>query len=137
MVTIQDILKKAGLKSTPIRNSVLDILLQSSHAIDQSFIESKFDNIDRITLYRTLKSFEEKGIIHKITDTNATIKYASCKPTCVEHNHHYDNHVHFECEDCHNTFCIEESEMPTLSIPGKYKVTGINITMKGKCEECQ
>jgi Fur family ferric uptake transcriptional regulator len=137
MNEIQDILKKAGLKATPIRSAVLDILIKSNHALHQNFIESKLENLDIITLYRTLKSFEEKGLVHKITDTNAVVKYASCKPTCLEHHHHYDNHIHFECESCKNTFCLEESEVPHLTIPEKYKVTSVNITMKGKCEKCQ
>ena len=137
MTQVQDILKKAGLKATPVRTQVLEVILSSQHAIDQGQIEARSGHIDRITLYRTLKSFEEKGLIHKITDTKANVKYAGCKSECVEHRHHHDNHMHFECEDCHNTFCLEENTIPQLAVPGKFQVKEINITMKGKCEECQ
>lgn len=137
MNVTNDILKKAGLKATPVRSAVLEILFSINHAVDAHFIETHFESVDRITLYRTLKSFEEKGLIHKITDSNAVIKYASCKPSCLEHQHHQDKHIHFECDKCHHTFCIEETLIPSFNIPGKYKITGINVTMTGKCESCQ
>jgi Fe2+ or Zn2+ uptake regulation protein len=37
-----------------------------------SEIENQFENADRITIYRTLKTFEEKGIVHSIQENNTT-----------------------------------------------------------------
>lgn len=131
-------LKKAGLKLTPVRLRMVEIFDAANHALLQQEIESGFDGIDRITLYRTLKSFEEKGLIHKITDLDGNTKYAMCESDCLE-NHHHDHHahVHFQCEQCHLTFCVENVEIPNIAIPGKFLVTGQNITITGKCEHCQ
>ncbi|MFN8319011.1 MAG: transcriptional repressor [Saprospiraceae bacterium] len=131
-------LKKAGLKLTPVRTRMVEIFLSAQHALHQSEIESQFDGIDRITLYRTLKSFEEKGMIHRITDLEGNTKYGMCETKCLEeHHHHHHAHVHFECDHCHLTYCVENVEIPAIEIPGKFVVTGQNITITGKCERCQ
>ena len=132
-----DILKKAKLKTTPVRVEVLKIFTLAKHALSNHEIEGSVGEIDRITLYRTLKSFEEKGLIHKITDLSGNAKYAMCEAACLEHHHHHHHtHVHFQCENCQLTFCVENVEIPDIILPKKYKVTGQNITMTGKCEKC-
>ncbi|HMS98849.1 MAG TPA: transcriptional repressor [Saprospiraceae bacterium] len=131
-------LKKAGLKLTPVRLRMVEIFDAADHALHQQEIESGFDGIDRITLYRTLKSFEEKGLIHKITDLDGNSKYAMCESECLEHHHHHHHaHIHFQCDHCHLTYCVENVEIPNIEIPGKFLVTGQNITITGKCENCQ
>ena len=54
-------------------------------------IEQHFKNFDRVTLYRLLNSFEEKGLIHKVFDANGDIFYAKCQ-VCKDHNHQ-DDHI--------------------------------------------
>jgi Fur family transcriptional regulator, ferric uptake regulator len=138
MTNTVDILKKAVLKATPMRIEVLSILSSSNFALDNQEIEEKLGTVDRITLYRTLKSFEEKGIIHKITDLSGNAKYAICDHGCLDnHKHDHHGHVHFHCETCKNTFCVENVIIPQISLPNNYKVTGQNITLTGKCEKCQ
>jgi Fur family transcriptional regulator, ferric uptake regulator len=134
----QDILKKAGLKSTPIRNQVLDIIGASDFAISSNDIESSIGEVDRITLYRTLKSFEELAIIHKIADINGVVKYALCNEECLDHAEHKHNHthVHFQCETCSNIYCLDVPELPDIKLPKLYKVSSQNITMIGVCKEC-
>lgn len=132
------LLKKAGLKLTPIRLKMIEIFNTCSHALPQHEIEGRFEGIDRITLYRTLKSFEEKGIIHKITDLDGNSKFAMCETRCVEdHVHDHHDHIHFECEECHLTFCVENINIPNIEVPDKFLVTGQNITITGKCEHCR
>lgn len=131
-----EILKKANLKVTPIRKKVLHIFTAHTYALDSREIESHFQELDRITLYRTLKSFEEKGVIHKITDLSGISKYAMCESVCVENHHHQHTHIHFQCEICNNIFCVEDVEIPIITLPKKYITTGQNITITGKCESC-
>lgn len=109
--------------------------MESDHALTSNDIEEHFNDIDRITLYRTLKSFEEKGIIHKVIDVNNVTKYALCVDECSEH-HHHDHHVHFHCDDCGNTFCLEGVNIPKISLPEGYKVTNKSMMINGKCVQC-
>lgn len=134
----QEIFKKANIKNTPVRNQVLEIFTGADYALSNNEIESHFDDIDRITLYRTLKTFEEKGVIHKITDLSGVSKYALCESKCIEdHQHDHHSHLHFQCDICKNTFCIENVEIPKIQLPKNYLVTGQSITMTGMCEKCQ
>ena len=47
-------------KPTSMRILVYDFLSSQEAALSLSEIENHFDNADRITIYRTLKTFEEK-----------------------------------------------------------------------------
>ena len=91
---IQEILDKQELRKTPARQSVLGFFLKQTFAIGHSTLEKELSTFDRVTLYRTLASFEEKGIIHKILDDSGVVKYALCS-SCDSH-HHHDEHVHFQ-----------------------------------------
>ena len=46
-------------------------------------LEKAFPRADRITIYRTLKTFEEKGIVHGIEEGTTEVKYALCQEIVV------------------------------------------------------
>lgn len=124
-----------GLRATETRTKILDLISSYEHAISKKVLEENLDNIDRVTLYRTMISFEEKGLVHKIVDGDGNVKYAACKDSCTSH-HHNDEHVHFHCEKCNNTFCLEQAIMPEFKIPEGYKLSEMQIVAKGICEKC-
>lgn len=78
---------------TSMRILVYDFLEQQQTAVSLTEIENYFDKADRVTIYRTLKTFEEKGIVHGIQENNTT-KYMLCNDGCSE-NTHKDRHLHF------------------------------------------
>jgi len=56
-------LSRHAIRHTPVRQAVLEVLLQSSFALSGAEIEKQIPTIaDRITLYRTLRTFEEKSL---------------------------------------------------------------------------
>ncbi len=134
-----DILVENGLRKTVMRQGVLEIFLDSDIAISQQLIETslekQFDVVDRITIYRTLKTFEQKGIIHKAIDGTHTPKYALCVDDCTEHEHH-DTHAHFHCDDCSKTYCMEELEAPKIKAPKGFKVKSPHLVINGLCSDC-
>jgi Fur family ferric uptake transcriptional regulator len=132
----ENLFKSSGLKSTPIRNEVLSVFFNSEAALSNQDIEAKLDSIDRTTLYRTLKAFEEKGIIHKAIDGTSTPKFALCSHTCTEHIHH-DQHVHFHCNYCNNTFCVDEAIIPQVPLPAGFVEEETEMIVKGKCQNCK
>lgn len=130
------ILKQNGLSRTEVRVKVLELFLESDNALSLPDIESAFDKLDRITLYRTLKAFETKGIIHKAIDGTNHPKYAMCEANCDEHNHQ-DNHAHFHCMKCEKTICLENVPTPNSpNIPEGYQVQETNLILSGVCTEC-
>ena len=130
-----DILAQHNLRKTAVRAQVLDIFLDSREALSHNDIEAHFDQVDRITLYRTLKTFEEKGVIHKAIDGGEKLKYALCSGHCSEHAHE-DHHAHFHCDQCGKTVCIESMHMPTVQAPAGYQLSGAYLVLKGTCATC-
>jgi Fur family transcriptional regulator, ferric uptake regulator len=131
----EDILRQHQLKVTPFRISVLDLFLDASHALPLNIIESSLNNPDRITLYRTLKNFEDKGLIHFVSDGTPMRKYALCIDDCSEHSH-VDEHVHFHCTICLNTTCLDHVVIPQIALPQGYAFEHANMTVNGICKEC-
>lgn len=128
------VLKNHGLRKTPFRIQVIELFLSSHAAITLKEIEHVLGEFDRITLYRTLKSFEQQGIIHKIASTGDT-KYALCQDKCEEDHHHHE-HVHFHCDLCEKTYCVDVAELPSISLPKLYKVKELEVIIKGTCATC-
>ena len=73
------------------------LFLEQTGALAHGDIEKKAgEKFDRVTVYRTLQTFVEKGIIHTIPTADNSIRYALCKDDCAE-GHHHDHHIHFVC----------------------------------------
>lgn len=134
--TAQNQLSEAGLRKTLIREEILLLFLKQGSALSHGEIEGAFlGRFDRVTIYRTLKSFEEKGIIHKVIDDGAVVKYASCHDHCNEHSHH-DEHVHFKCLQCQHTFCLHELSVFKPALPPGFSATEYQLLITGTCKQC-
>lgn len=137
MNTILDILKKNQLSVTDGRKKILDLFLTSEGALAHADIEKETESaFDRVTVYRTLQTFVEKGIIHHIPTTDNSILYALCKDEC-EAGHHHDNHVHFVCEECSRTICLEKVVVPEVKLPKGFKPKHSEMVVNGVCGECK
>jgi len=104
---VHKILSDNKLKKTDTRARVLEAFLKSNQALTNQDLEENFDYVDRVTLYRTIKTFEEKGIIHQAMDGTDVNKYALCSESCSSSEHH-DYHAHFTCTSCNSTICLVE-----------------------------
>lgn len=130
------ILQQHGLRITAVRDKVLQLFLEAGQtALSNADIEKHFDRLDRITLYRTLRTFEEKGLIHQVVDNSSTPKFAYCSDQCAEHEHH-DDHAHFHCVKCEKTVCLEDTTLPAVTIPSGFKVEEKHMVLSGTCDAC-
>jgi Fur family ferric uptake transcriptional regulator len=87
-------------------------------------------------VYRTLQTFVDKGIIHNIPTTDNSILYALCKQDC-EAGHHHDNHVHFICDSCGKTICLDDVTVPAVKLPKGFSPTHAAMVVKGVCDDCK
>lgn len=134
---IKGILKSNALRSTHSRSEILGLFLDSNYALSNAEIEKEIsDEHDRVTVYRTLRTFVEKGIIHKVLDDSGTPRYALCNEECQDANHNHE-HVHFKCLSCGLTTCLEEVKIPAINLPIGYQANEVNILMQGVCKNCQ
>src|SRR5690242_17412102 len=113
----KDILKKNRLSVTASREKILNLFLDQTGALAHGDIERRAgEKFDRVTVYRTLQTFVEKGIIHTIPTTDTSVRYALCKDNCSE-GHHHDNHIHFICIKCGSTLCLPDVTIPEVRLP--------------------
>ncbi len=137
MKTQPDILKQSGLSVTESRKKILDLFLETDGALAHADIEKNTSSaFDRVTVYRTLQTFVEKGIIHQIPTTDNSIMYALCKHNC-EQGHHHDDHVHFICSNCDKTICLDEVTVPEVKLPKNFIKQQAAMVVTGICEDCK
>lgn len=133
---IKNILKTYDLRHTSCREEILDLFLQKEFALSHADIESNVhEGFDRVTVYRTLKTFLDKGIIHKVLDDTGNTKYALCKEKCSHEEHHHE-HVHFKCLECGQTNCLDNVLIPPIALPEGYNRIETNLLVQGVCQEC-
>ncbi|KQR69539.1 Fur family transcriptional regulator [Pedobacter sp. Leaf176] len=133
---LAELLVQNGLKRTLPRLKVLDILSKRDSATSQPFLEKVMgSDADRVTLYRILQTFEEKGIIHKVLDGQGTANYALCTTGCSQHEHH-DEHLHFNCRNCQRVYCLDAVRIPRIKTPPGFSVENISLTAVGLCSYC-
>ena len=134
---VNDILRRNQLSVTDSRKSILDLFLHSNGALAHADIEKQTgEKFDRVTVYRTLQAFMEKGIIHTIPTSDNSIRYALCKDDCTE-GHHHDNHVHFLCNVCGRTTCLDSVTVPEVKLPKGFRPMDSQMIVSGICEQCQ
>jgi Fur family ferric uptake transcriptional regulator len=132
----KELLKEFDLRTTTCRSEILSIFLNKDFALSHADIEQKIsDAHDRVTVYRTLKTFLDKGLIHKVLDDGGSAKYALCRESCTIKDHNHD-HVHFKCIRCGITNCFENIEVPSFTLPMGYKAIETNLLVQGICKDC-
>ncbi len=133
---IAELLKKNQLSITESRKKILELFQSANGALAHADIEKQSgEHFDRVTIYRTLQTFVEKGIIHTIPTADNSVLYALCKDECSA-GHHHDNHVHFICDDCGTTYCLDHVDIPAIQLPAGFKAKQTDIVMSGVCKEC-
>lgn len=137
MMTPKQILSTHGLRQTASREEVLNIFFAHKAALSQPEIEKELKTCDRVTIYRTLATYLEKGILHKVLDDAGAMKYALCADNCGNDHYHSHDHVHFKCNVCGNTTCVEDIHIPPIQLPQGFKVSEVNTLIQGICPTCQ
>jgi Fur family ferric uptake transcriptional regulator len=133
----RDVLKQEGLKYTKHRASIMKVLTESDQPIaaEQVFLmlQGKGDNANLSTVYRTLESLAEKGLVIKNSigsDTKALYEINR-----MEHKHH------LICMGCKKMLLVDgcpfdEYEKMLQSKMG-FDVTGHKLEIYGYCEKCR
>lgn len=131
----KELLKKSGLKSTVTRVELIKLIHDYGSAIPFSLIQAHFESTDRITVYRTIQTLEQKGLIHKAFVNKTKTYYALCDHQCTSAEHYHD-HVHFQCTVCDTVSCEDLSDAVAIDLPD-FLIQKVNINLSGVCKSCQ
>lgn len=133
---LEEILKGHRLRQTQNRTAILEVFIDQEQALSHADIEERLvPGMDRVTIYRTLKSFLDHGLIHKVLDDEGGAKYALCRADCLPDAHHH-NHVHFKCKKCGSTQCLENLGIPEFDLPSGFDGQEMDLLIQGICPNC-
>jgi len=128
------ILKTAKLYCTAGRVAVLRILLRANKPLRQGEIGRQLGKkrFDKVTIYRTLESLLEAGLVHKaFLDERA--RHFELARNCSE----TQCHPHFTCTSCGNTHCLTEMSIPKVKSMHKgFLIHRQQTRLEGLCPAC-
>jgi Fur family ferric uptake transcriptional regulator len=134
ITSIKKLLKTRNLRVTELRVALLEIISNLGKAVSYQEIQNSLIKFDRITLYRTLNTFIDRGILHKIILEDNKNFYALCNLECTMEKHQHQ-HIHFQCNQCKEVSCLESKEPIKLGI-SNHLVDQIAIMASGLCQDC-
>jgi Fe2+ or Zn2+ uptake regulation protein len=127
-----EMLKQVGVRPTRVRVSMLEAMLEAGEPLGREQIAQRMgENANKVTLYRTLHSLVETGIVHAALIRERVQLY--------EPSHHCSKHLchpHFVCTACHKTICLTEVTPPTVDLPAGFRLRRQQLQMEGLCSTC-
>jgi len=133
-VKAQEALDSLEVRRTPVREAVLEILLEERRPLSYREVAAGLPGRqDRVTLYRTLLLLLEKGIVHRAQDMEGTWRY--CAHT-LSGTGCPGNHPHFCCRVCGRMSCMTEVPLPRLEVEPGAIVEGKQMVVYGICASC-
>lgn len=131
MDEIATLLHAAGLKATPGRVRVLDVLLAAAQPLSHADLETLLPDADRVTLYRVLDALVGSGLALKAADARGVFRF-SASITRREHS----GHVHFRCTGCGGVFCLKAAPPPPPRLPRGFRLAEMTLDIRGTCANC-
>jgi Fur family peroxide stress response transcriptional regulator len=123
-----------NLSITPQRVAIYTELAKSKeHPCAEDVFERvrrTFPDISLDTVYRTLTTFAEIGIVNIVEGYGEAKRY---DPDVTAHHH-------FRCKKCNKIVDFHDNSYDSLRVPRSFrkgfKVTGIKVVLEGLCNEC-
>lgn len=131
------LLAQRGLRRTAARVGVLEALRDADGPLEASKVLRQLGHdADRVTVYRTLQTLVDRGLVHRVQGDDGVRRYA-LGPVGDDGHHH----VHFECEQCGRVECLESAPIPDdlprqLRVDRRYRVRNADVTLHGVCPRC-
>ena len=128
-------LESKGIRPTANRILVMKTLMGEQNPQSLSNLERKMVSMDKSSIFRTLTLFLEHDVVHAFEDGRGVLCYELCeeKGACD----HHDGHIHFYCESCHRSFCMEDIHIPSFELPEGFYPHSVSFVIKGECPECR
>ena len=126
--------QERDLNMTPQRTAIYEELLESK---DHPCAEDVYDRVKKIlpgisldTVYRTLTSFADMGVVHVVEGYSESKRYDPDIRT----------HHHFRCQKCNKIVDFSNKDYDNLKIPRefrkKFKVKNVKVILEGVCGKC-
>ncbi len=129
-----DVLQRTGLKRTPGRIAIIDLLMAAEHPLSQQEIANRLQkgSLNGVSIYRSLDAFLKAGIVHRVESGDRTWRFAICG--CDTRGH---CHPHFICKQCGKVECLSGHKLPEIGeMQAGYVVEEQEVYIRGRCAGC-
>jgi Fur family ferric uptake transcriptional regulator len=127
-------LELKGIRPTANRILVYRELSAVSRPVSLADIEDAMPQMDKSSIFRVLTLFLAHDVVHSFTDGRGVVNYELCGSST--RCHHTDGHLHFYCETCQRSFCLEDVHLPDIELPQGFIPHSVSFVIKGECPQC-
>jgi Fur family ferric uptake transcriptional regulator len=128
-------LRAVGLRATPARVAVLDLLSQSRSPVSHLEVDERLRGaaIDKSTIYRALQDIVQSGLARRLDLGDHVWRYERLRTT-PQSDRRGALHPHLVCVDCGEIICLTEGQvkLDIASSVGPIE----DVLLKGRCGRC-
>jgi Fe2+ or Zn2+ uptake regulation protein len=127
-------LKEARLYCTEARVAILRVLMEAASPLRQDQIGNRLESrtLNKVTVYRTLDSLVEAGLVHRAFMQNRAWHFE-----LADHCSEKQCHPHFTCTSCGVTRCMTDISLPMARIPQEgFIINRQQVRLEGLCPAC-
>ncbi|OXS54229.1 hypothetical protein B1A99_26945 [Cohnella sp. CIP 111063] len=132
--TILAKMKEEGLRITPQRVRIIELLLELSHPTAERIyagMAEKFPYVSQMTVYSTLKILKEIGVVRELSNGSKSSNFELAD----------ENHWHFHCRLCGGIYNLEPENAEALWVvgtnKGAFQVDSCKVEYYGVCAQCK
>jgi len=132
MIKDIELLKEKGLKVTPQRIAIVDLLKSYGHlSISKMYelIKEKFPSISLATIYKNLNAMVDNGFVNEVKIIGQDSRYELAKAS----------HSHVVCKECGvmEDIMLDDSDIKDEAKKlSKFDIQSSSITFYGICQKC-
>ena len=135
MTNSTDILKSKGLKVTPQRLAIFNVLYNTtSHPSAETIynsLQETYPTMSLATVYKTLDCFKKNNLVRELNVGEDSYRYDVV----------VDSHPHLICVECHKVSDMESEVLQNIrekvSSETKFQLITEQLYFYGVCPECQ
>ncbi|NVB78448.1 MAG: transcriptional repressor [Kofleriaceae bacterium] len=132
---LRTVLRAQGLRATPSRIAVLDLLRSKRRPVSHSEVSAELANAgwDPATLYRNLVDLADVGLVRR-TDVGDHV----WRFELIDAEHDATRHPHFVCTGCGTVECLPPMELalPKAKTPRSVRQRRVEVQVRGLCDTC-
>ena len=128
-------LREAGLRVTPQRQAIIQVLETSDRPLNVEEILSRMKGYRSgvPTVYRNLQRFAEQGWVEPIVGPDQVMRFVRC--------HSAKHHHHVQCEQCGRMVEVEgcglKKALEAMESRSGFRITRHQLQLFGLCPKCQ
>ena len=137
------LLRNSGLRRTPVRVGVMEVLTRTRRPMSVPQILGKLrGGVDTVTVYRTLNTFARKRLVHRVRGEDRSWLYALTDDALGAPDAPPQHlHPHFVCDACGKVECLGGAQIPrtlvaSLGVSPGYAVSWPEVVLHGTCPRC-